>query len=104
MGAPYRLRYLSPVALSNASRDPRSVRDKRATQAAIGRALRHYREQAGVSQEALGHACHVHRTFVGAIERGEQNPSLVTILKLVDALEVSLTEFAARVEQELDAK
>jgi len=48
------------------------------------RALRHERQ---LSQEELAARADVHRTFIGMIERGEKNATLVTILKIARALE-----------------
>jgi transcriptional regulator with XRE-family HTH domain len=49
------------------------------------RELRAYR---GLSQEALGYAAGLHRNYVGAIERGELNPTIRTVLRLAVGLQV----------------
>ena len=42
-----------------------------------------------VSQEDLADRVEIHRTYMGGIERGERNPTLVTIKKIANALGVS---------------
>jgi transcriptional regulator with XRE-family HTH domain len=58
----------------------------------LGLRIRSLRENAGISQEALGHLSGLHRTYVGAIERGERNPSVLSLKKIADALEINLGE------------
>ena len=54
--------------------------------------VRHRREMMGISQESLAEMCGLHRTYIGAIERGERNMTLSTLLKLADALDCELSE------------
>jgi transcriptional regulator with XRE-family HTH domain len=51
--------------------------------------LRRIRAEAGVSQEALGHMCDLHRTEVSLLERAGREPRLATIVKLAGALKTS---------------
>jgi transcriptional regulator with XRE-family HTH domain len=44
------------------------------------------------SQERLAEACGLHRTFVGAIERGERNATLSTLEMLASGLGTSIPE------------
>lgn len=53
------------------------------------RSLRHGR---GLSQEALAHACDLDRTYIGGVERGERNISLINIHVIAYALKVSVKE------------
>jgi transcriptional regulator with XRE-family HTH domain len=50
--------------------------------------VRQLRNNLGVSQEELAHRAKVHRTFMGAVERSEQNISIDNIEKIAKALEV----------------
>jgi len=52
----------------------------------IGKNIRYYRQKAGLSQERLAELCGLHRTYVGAVERGERNVSALNIAKIADAL------------------
>jgi transcriptional regulator with XRE-family HTH domain len=58
----------------------------------FGVRVRQLRTDRGWSQEAFADRAGLHRTYVGSVERGEQNLSLVNIEKLAAALEVSLAE------------
>ena len=58
----------------------------------LGLRIRTLRVQDRISQEELGHLSGLHRTYVGAIERGERNPSILSLKKIADALKVNLGE------------
>lgn len=51
-------------------------------------AVRRIRTERGWSQEELGARANLHRTYVGAIERAEENLTLRTLDKLATALGV----------------
>ena len=57
-------------------------------QAVVGRNLRRIRKESGRSQETFGRDIQWHRTFVGAVERGERNLTLTTLEFLSDQLGV----------------
>jgi len=54
----------------------------------FGKRVRELRLGLGVSQEQLAELADLHRNYVGGIERGERNVSLVNIVKLAHALKV----------------
>ena len=58
----------------------------------LGRRLRGLREQRGWSQEELAFKCGLHRTYIGAVERGEYNVTLLTLRKITDKLGISLAD------------
>ena len=49
-------------------------------------------EKLGVSQEEFADLCGLDRTYVGGIERGERNVSLVNIEKIAQTFKVSLSD------------
>ncbi|MGW9133774.1 helix-turn-helix domain-containing protein [Streptomyces sp. NPDC055681] len=64
----------------------------------FGRRMRELREAAGLSQEALADLAHLHRTYIGSVERGERNVSLVNITRIAQALGVSSSALLAGVD------
>lgn len=55
----------------------------------FGHRVRELRLGRGLSQEALAHNAGIHRTYIGSVERGEQNVSLVLIHEIARALAVA---------------
>jgi transcriptional regulator with XRE-family HTH domain len=66
---------------------------------ALGRAVRELRARRGVSQEELGFRSTLHRNYVGAVERGELNPTYGVLLRLCGGLAVPLSELVALAER-----
>ena len=58
-------------------------------QRAFGIHLRKIRKQRGFSQESLALTCGLDRTYIGGVERGERNISLINIHKIASGLGVS---------------
>lgn len=58
----------------------------------FGVKLKKHREEAGLSQEKLAFKGGMDRTYVGSVERGERNISLLNINKLASALGVQMNE------------
>ncbi len=54
----------------------------------LGKKIRKLRSKLGISQEELGFKSGLHRTYIGAIERAEQNVSIDNIHKIARALKV----------------
>jgi transcriptional regulator with XRE-family HTH domain len=51
--------------------------------------LRHHRDQAGLSQEALADLCDLHRTEISLLERCKRSPRLETIVILSRGLQLT---------------
>ena len=54
----------------------------------FGNNLRHYRQEAGISQDALAAKMGVDRAHVSAMERGQQNVTIITLWHAALALDV----------------
>ena len=62
--------------------------------------LKVLRVKAKLSQEALASEAGMDRSYIGDLERGERNPSLISLLQLSMALECSLNDLAAEIQLE----
>ncbi len=58
----------------------------------FGQRLKELRLNKKMSQEALGLASNLDRTYIGGVERGERNISLVNIYKIAEALNIPSSE------------
>ena len=59
---------------------------------AVCKAVHDRREALGISQEELASRAGLHRTYISDIERGARNPSLKTLSRLADGLEMSASQ------------
>lgn len=60
--------------------------------AVVGRNVRRLREGRGMTQEQLAFEAQIDLTYVGGIERGRRNPSLMVMARLAEALGAELKE------------
>lgn len=65
---------------------------KQAILVAFGRRLRELRVLKGLTQEQLAAVSGLDRSYVGGVERGERNVSLLNLYRLAQALDVTLQE------------
>ena len=52
--------------------------------------IKKIRQNMGISQEELAHRCGLHRTYIGAIERGERNITLSSLEIIASTLDVDI--------------
>ena len=79
-----------PVASRRHAYDPALV--------ALGAAIRAARLERGISQEDLAALSAIDRSYMSSIERGAQNPGIVSLLRVVNALEMTASELFALAE------
>lgn len=58
----------------------------------FGHKVRAVRKMKNLSQEALADRSELDRTYIGGVERGERNVSLINIEKIAKALEVEIKD------------
>jgi transcriptional regulator with XRE-family HTH domain len=63
---------------------------------AIGNTLRELRAEAGLSQEALAHEVGIDRSYLGGIERGEHNLTIISLLKICIYLNISVSTLMSK--------
>lgn len=68
--------------------------------ASLGRAIVRARRRSGLTQEELAARAGMDRTFVGGIERGEENPSFDKLLRIAEAVGVRPSELVADAERD----
>ena len=58
----------------------------------IGHRLRERREASGWTQAELARRCRLHRAYIGFVERGERNVSLINLRRIARILRVRLSD------------
>jgi transcriptional regulator with XRE-family HTH domain len=69
----------------------------------LGKRVRDLRAKKGYSQEAFADFMGVHRTFVGAIERGESNLSFSNLVRISKALGITLSQLLSGLEKKAES-
>lgn len=59
----------------------------------LGRRIRNQRKKLNISQEGLAFKAKVDRSYLGAVERGEQNISYMNLRRIITALDTTLKDF-----------
>ena len=68
---------------------------------AFGKVIRQLRINAVLTQEQLGLEAELRRTFISVLELGQQQPTITTIFKLSNALNVPASKIIELVELEI---
>lgn len=64
----------------------------------LGENIRNLRESQAISQEELAEKAELDRTYIGGVERGERNLTILSTLKLCQALGVELSDLTKGVK------
>jgi transcriptional regulator with XRE-family HTH domain len=70
-----------------------------AVQRALGQRIRELREKRGWSQEEFADICELHRTYMGAIERGERNLTILSVLTVAQHLGLTVSQLLSGMER-----
>jgi transcriptional regulator with XRE-family HTH domain len=63
----------------------------------LGDRIRERRTACGLTQVQLGEHCGLHRTFIGSVERGERNLSILNLRLIARVLRVPLSDLFAAI-------
>ncbi len=58
----------------------------------LGAKIRQLREEKEIDQKSFAFDCEIGRTQLYMIEKGRTNPRLLTLIKISDGLEISISE------------
>jgi transcriptional regulator with XRE-family HTH domain len=70
-----------------------------AFQTALGLAVKHRREELGLTQEQVANDSGLHQRWISNVETGKRNPSYGSLRRLAAGLELSAAELIGRAEQ-----
>ena len=71
--------------------------EKRAFARKLGFAIRRARDEKELSQDDLAWRCEIHRAYMGVIERGEQNITVLKLAQVCRGLGIKPSELLARI-------
>lgn len=74
------------------------------SQKLLGRRIRSLRQARRLTQERLGERANVDDKYLGAVERGKENPSLLILERIATALEVELVDLFQFAHEETNPK
>jgi len=59
---------------------------------ALGEAIRRSRKAQGITQERLALLAEVDRSYMGRVERGDNNVAVLTLIRLANALQITVAQ------------
>ncbi len=71
------------------------MEDKKQLQLAIGKRIKSLREEKGIPQQDLAAKCNLEKSNLSRLEAGGTNPTIYTLKRIADNLEVSLSDIVS---------
>lgn len=68
----------------------------------VGEVIAENRKKKGISQEVLSGLADIGRTHLSAIERGERKPTLETLYRIANALNMKMSELVVQIEEKIE--
>lgn len=65
----------------------------------VGRQLKHFRQIAGLTQEALAEKVNIHEKQISRIESGLHFPTFDNFIKILNALNIEMKDFSSSTEK-----
>ena len=67
----------------------------------VGEIVAYFRKKHGLSQEVLSGLADIGRSHLSAIERGERKPTLETLYRICNALDIKMSTFILKLEEDI---
>ena len=68
----------------------------------VGKVIQEFREKKGLSQEVVSGLADIGRTHLSAIERGQRKPTLETLFKIAEAMDIAPCKIVKKIEDEIE--
>ena len=78
------------------------MKDNQLSSHIVGKVIADIRQKKGLTQEVMSGLANIGRTYLSAIERGERKPTLETIWRIAQALDMQPSELVRKIEQTIN--
>jgi len=78
------------------------MKEERLCPMIVGSVIGELREKKGITQEVLSGLSDIGRTHLSAIERGLRKPTLETLFRISQALDINMSDIAIKIEEKMD--
>ena len=70
----------------------------------VGDVIARFRSEKGITQEVLSGLSDIGRTHLSAIERGTRKPTLETLYRISNALDIPMSTIVIAIEAEIESR